>query len=163
MRVPQWIMTRLHMKLLAVSLRREPDEFIGGKENVYMKRWFLIPKNRWCNVMLHNFKRSDDDRAQHDHPWSNASILIYGNYIEHVGSKTTMREQGHLYLRSAKTAHRVQLLTDQDGEIPVLTMFITGPKTREWGFLCPKGWRHNKIFCSSGDVERTVGRGCGDV
>ena len=48
--------------------RRPPDFVIGGADRPYMRRWYLVPKNTQLNVYLHHFRRSDDDRALHDHP-----------------------------------------------------------------------------------------------
>ena len=49
-----------------------------------MRRWWVIPRNKWFNVYLHHFLRSDDDRALHDQPWWNLSILLDGEYTEHT-------------------------------------------------------------------------------
>ena len=61
-----------------------PDQVIGGRQRPYLLRWFLIPQNRFLNVYLHRFLRSDDDRALHDHPWWNVSLLLEGAYTEHT-------------------------------------------------------------------------------
>jgi hypothetical protein len=47
---------------------RPPDFVIGG-DSPYMLRWWIIPRNKFFNIYLHRFLRSDDDRALHDHPW----------------------------------------------------------------------------------------------
>lgn len=56
--------------------------YIGGKENPYMIRWFVIPRNPWFNIYVHKFCRDDDDRALHDHPWWFVSLVLSGSYIE---------------------------------------------------------------------------------
>ena len=38
--------------------------------------------------------------------------------------------------RAAGDAHRIELDAG-----PAWTLFVTGPKYREWGFHCPDGWR----------------------
>jgi hypothetical protein len=50
-------------------VKRRPDFIIGGADNPYLLRWWIIPRNRWCNVYLHKILRDDDPRALHDHPW----------------------------------------------------------------------------------------------
>lgn len=61
----------------------EPDLWIGGRENPYLIRWWLLPRNRFpINIYLHRMLRSDDDRALHDHPWWFLSIILSGGYIE---------------------------------------------------------------------------------
>lgn len=64
---------------------QRPPDLIIEPENPYMLRWHLIPRNRFFNIYLHKFLRSDDDRALHDHPWSwNLSLILKGEYIEHM-------------------------------------------------------------------------------
>lgn len=64
---------------------RYPDMVIGEAIDPYLLRWWIIPRNRFFNIYLHKFMRSDDDRALHDHPWAwNLSLIIKGSYIEHM-------------------------------------------------------------------------------
>ncbi len=125
------VLRALAPRLIALSQRRDPDVVIGGRENPYMRRWWLIRRNRWFNVYLHHFLRSDDDRALHDHPWWNLSILLRGRYVEHTISAggvnvRTERRAGDLKFRGAASAHRIELV---DG--PCWTLFVTGPRIRE--------------------------------
>ena len=136
---------------------RTPDFIIGGADNPYLLRWWLIPRNRWFNIYLHNMLRDDDPRALHDHPWWNVSIILRGGYWEHrLNQKPVWRGPGRVVFRRATAAHR---LTLAPGSGPSWSLFITGPKVREWGFLCPKGWRHHEEY---GAIEDTgaIGRGC---
>jgi hypothetical protein len=61
---------------------REPDFIIGEKDNPYIRRWWIIPRNSIKNAYLHNLLRDDDDRALHDHPWRWCSIHLRGAYYE---------------------------------------------------------------------------------
>lgn len=61
---------------------RKPDFTIGRVNDVYMRRWYVIPRNRWFNIYLHNMLRDDDEGALHDHPWWNVSIVLKGGYLE---------------------------------------------------------------------------------
>lgn len=156
------LILRIAPRLIACSHRRPPDIVIGGEADPYMLRWWLIPRNRWFNVYLHRFLRSDDDRALHDHPWWNLSVLLDGRYVEHTISPggihvRTPRRAGDLKFRRAAAAHRIELV---DG--PCWTVFVTGPRLREWGFHCPQGWRHWRLF-TSGPNGETVGRGCAET
>lgn len=148
-------------RLIALSQAHPPDVVIGGHEDPYMRRWWVIPRNRVFNVYLHHFLRSDDDRALHDHPWWNLSILLAGRYVEHTISagginRRTERQAGQMKLRGAKAAHRIELV---DG--PCWTLFITGPTLRSWGFHCPAGWRPWQEFTKPGDAGQ-IGKGCGE-
>lgn len=137
--------------------RRPPDKVIGGPDNPYLRRWYVIPRNRWCNVYLHQFLRSDDDRALHDHPWINCSILLRGDYIEHTPSGRFARLAGDVIFRRATAAHRIELVKHLSAT--VWTLFLTGPLVREWGFWCPQGWVHWKAFTAADDPG-LIGKGC---
>lgn len=162
---------------------RKPDFIIGGVDNPYMLRWWVIPRNRFFNIYLHKFLRDDDDRALHDHPWCSCSIILKGGYMEHVPAypevwpdikkiKVYFRKRGDITFRKPSSAHRIELHRDTNGDptnprilqmrppaIPAWTLFITGPRVRDWGFHCPKGWRHWKDFTSPHDTG-SVGKGC---
>ncbi len=163
MRLPAKITDALHGALMRrVAMRRPPDFVIGGHERPYLLRWWVIPRNRWFNVYLHNIRRSDDDRALHSHPWlANASVLLSGCYVEHTEAGPVFVERGAFKFRWGASFHRLQLIRSPATreEWPVWTLFITGPKVREWFFACPQGWRHWREFTSPRDGG-SVGRGC---
>jgi hypothetical protein len=164
MRMWQWFTTLISGR---------PHFYIGGKENPYMLRWYLIPRNRWFNVYLHKFLRDDDDRALHDHPWSFVSIVLSGEYYEWMPDteaeshglknviRRTRRAAGSIAFRSAEHRHMVQLpKRKSDGEpVPCWTLVFTGRKWREWGFWCPKGFVPWHEFVASDD-HGNIGRGC---
>jgi hypothetical protein len=159
-------MKKLADWFIARVTRRPPDFAIGGAERPYLRRWFVIPRNVVFNVYLHQFLRSDDDRAHHDHPWLfNASLILREGYVEHTISAggavvCTERLAGSLKARWGKSPHRVQLVEDEQGLIPCWTLFITGPRVREWGFYCmERGWIHWKRFTAADDPG-AVGKGC---
>lgn len=154
---------------------RNPDVVIGGADRPYLRRWFVIPRNRFLNVYLHQFLRSDDDRAHHDHPWVNLSILLRGEYVEHTIAAGGIEHRKHLiagnwrFRWTGRFAHRIALLTVADfvasqpenkAPMPCWTLFITGPRYRQWGFHCPRqGWIHWARFTASDDPG-AVGKGC---
>ena len=129
---------------------RKPDLTIG--EN-YLERWYVLPRNHYFNIYLHKFSGSDDDRALHDHPWSSVSFLLKGHMIEHsTGGIQKWIPWLLPVFRRAQFAHRLEIM-----EGPVWTLFITGPKVREWGFLCPRGWKHWSLMTNK--KGQTIG-GC---
>jgi hypothetical protein len=138
---------------------RPPDFVIGKPGDDYLRRWWIIPRNRIFNIYLHEFLRSDDDRALHDHPWWNVSILLAGEYTEHtiaaggVNLRKVFRA-GDIKLRAARAAHRIELHAG-----PCWTLFITGPRLRDWGFHCPAGWRPWQQFVNSRNSGE-IGPGC---
>lgn len=138
---------------------RPPDRIIGGAHNPYMRRWHVIPRNPLFNIYLHHFLRSDDDRALHDHPWWNVSVLLEGEYTEHTIAAggvnlRVVRKAGDWKCRLPTSAHRIELHAG-----PCWTLFITGPRIRSWGFHCPQGWRHWKVFTKPG-APGEIGKGC---
>lgn len=131
---------------------RPPDIVIGTD---YLHRWYLIPRNRFFNVYLHKFIGSDDPRSLHDHPWISLSFLLKGELyeiLENGGRK--IRRFWPVY-RNSVFAHRLVML---DG--PVWTLFITGPRIREWGFHCPRGWKHWSEFTTPDG--KNINKGCDD-
>jgi quercetin dioxygenase-like cupin family protein len=135
---------------------RDPDFVIGDD---YLRRWWVIPRNNNCNVYLHDIRKSDDDRALHDHPWQNSSWLLRGSYFEHVpGGQVNLVKQGDFLTRAANALHRLEII---EGD-RVVSLFITGPKIREWGFDCPQGWRHWRAFVQPHN-SGLPGRGCGEA
>ncbi len=138
---------------------RPPDFIIGGVENPYIHRWWIIPRNRLFNVYLHYILRSDDELALHDHPWWNLSIILKGGYEEVRPTETRWRGPGSIILRKATCAHRLVLPVRNGGIRFCWSLFITGPKLRNWGFHCPQGWVPWERFVSKTDTG-SVGRGC---
>jgi hypothetical protein len=168
MRLPRFVLR--HLKKLSKTV---PDEIIGpgirsrkrdGHVDVpkaFLVRWFVVPKNRFCNIYLHKFIRDDEDRALHDHPWWNLSLPLREGYIEHtidaggVHKRTEIRP-GTLKLRAPWHAHRVELHKDIACGEPIASwsLFITGPVVRGWGFHCPGEWRSQEQFAKE--------NGCGE-
>ena len=114
----------------------------------YLERYyvFLKDRNRFpFNVFLHKFLKSDPDDV-HDHPWPYATLVLKGGYwewIPHfdtVGRKTgeyqVWRGPGHFRVSKARSFHRIEL----DPDITAWTLFMPGPKQREWGFMVRNQW-----------------------
>lgn len=136
---------------------------IGEEDDPYLKRWFILPRNRWFNIYLHHFHRSDDDRALHDHLWPSCSILLRGSYLEHMhdGSVVLRSPTWKFWLwprRESKDAHRVELING----CKVWTLFVTGRKRRTWGFYCPQGWIPWTDFVEQTPGGNKAGKGCGE-
>lgn len=145
-----------HVRLLLP--KRRADFVIGSPDHPYLLRWWLI-RNRFFNVYLHHIRRDDDDRALHDHPWWNVSILLRGAYEEITPRGTVRRQAPCVVFRRATDAHRLKLPIENGGIRYVWSLFITGPRVREWGFICPQGWRVWHEFVDARDKGR-IGRGC---
>jgi hypothetical protein len=177
-------MIPLFVNLLIGHAKRTPYLHLAD----YMQRFWVRrhndDKSNWA-ARVHNIKRSDLDRALHDHPWKNISIVLMGGYWEvmpgiyretceaefvgalpefmalhefihqHGGpaaSRPQMRElkrmdvywrgPGTIVRRRADALHRLILPQGADA----WSLFIMGPKVREWGFQTITGWVHNAAY-----------------
>lgn len=158
-----------------LTIPRAPDFVIRGDDGgIYLRRWWIIPRNRFFNIYLHHILQDDDGRAEHDHPWHSCSIILRGGYIEVIKNVRHPRVAGTVRFRRATEAHRLVLRKNQwrwvglfkrrlvfFETMPCWTLFITGPRIREWGFHCPQGWRHWRQFTAKDDSGAT-GAGCGE-
>jgi hypothetical protein len=151
-----------------VELTRKPDIILQDHATgqVYLKRWWLIPRNRLFNLYLHQFCSSDPADEFHDDPWGNLSVVLRGSYIEWIatgeGEDTKVRRfdrsEGDFVFRRGKTTHRIDLNLQSDRchasgdridwEEPCWTLFVTGPRLRRWGFtdIMTGTWTHWKSF-----------------
>ena len=139
----------------------QPHREIINADGVYLRRWHIIPRNRWLNLYLHHFVGDDDARALHDHPWWSVSFILSGGYWEVLPRAIMVkRRRFEIVPRRSAAAHRVQLIRNRDGsKRPAWTLFLTGPHVREWGFYCPQGWRRWREFVDPNDPNK-VGPGC---
>ncbi|MEM7061387.1 MAG: hypothetical protein AAF557_27735 [Pseudomonadota bacterium] len=146
----------------AICPDRAPDFVIGDVRDPYMQRWWLIPRNRFVNVYLHHIRHDDDDRALHDHPWPSVSFLVQGRIGEFYRRRGADRyreaRKWWPVFRSTRFAHR--LVLPKQGQ-SAWTLFITGPRLRDWGFHCPKDWVPSRQFVEP-DRPGEIGRGCGE-
>lgn len=118
----------------------------------YMARWYVIPRNRFFNIYLHDFYGSNGD-TMHDHPWCSASFVLDGYYIEHTPKGEFYRKAGSLTFRKPTSLHWIEV------EQPVLTLFVTGPVIRNWGFQCNDEWVPHEVFLASRGTDRKA-NGC---
>ena len=142
--------------------KNKPYAHIGD----YMERYWIVPYadpqagdgcglvSKWRRpfartlqeiaiaIRVHCIKRSDSDRAVHDHPWWFLTIILFGRYIEvrpmydrsgmYLGMQHTEYGPGSVLFRRAGDLHRL-VLPNNGGH--VWTLFITGPKQQRWGFV----------------------------
>jgi len=150
-----------------------------GQEIPQLIRWWLIPRNRFLNVYLHKIIWDDVDRALHDHPWWSFSVLLKGTLgevdldplymdpfdgtpfekpLHEMPTRTRFFRPGQIRLRKPDYLHR--LVLPGTNKQPAWTLFITGPRIRNWGFLCPQGWTIWTKFVERGKDGKM--RGCGE-
>lgn len=166
---------------------RAPDLTIGPVDNPQTLRWHIFRFRGW-QLALHKWLRSDDDRALHDHVGDNLSLIVGRHgYWEIVRIYSTdpvpvyfrpwrrdgegryyvdmryWRKPWRLYFRRAEQPHRVEV-----AQGPVWSIWFRWPPRRQWGFHCPKGWRHWREYCDIREgvdyhkpgYVSTIGKGC---
>ena len=161
-------------KIKRFFYRPADEEIFNEKDgSLYLRRWFIVKTDNF-NIYLHNFRSSDEDRALHDHPWWSIGMILWGRYKEHMPKNhkkwveegdreetIKLRWPFQPVFRRSNSIHRVELLEvpyERDfpstpvtkQEKPVWTLFITGPKSRPWGFWCPQGFVKDKEFFKKG-------------
>lgn len=111
----------------------------------YLIRYYIFLKDRkWFpfNVFLHKFMKGDPDEL-HDHPWPYATLILKGGYWEVTPKGRYWRGPGSFRLAGPKSLHRVEL----EPGVHAWTLFMPGPKLREWGFIVKGKWmQHEKYF-----------------
>jgi len=123
----------------------------------YLERYYVFLKERtWFpfNVFVHRFLKSDPDDV-HDHPWPYATLILKGGYYEwlpqfnnlgqKIGEIAVWRGPGSFRICGAKSYHRIEI----DANVETWTLFMPGPKQREWGFLTRKGWIQHEQYLSA--------------
>lgn len=118
------------------------------------------------SLKIHAIIQSDEEREHHDHPWSFWTLMLCGGYYEE-----TLRETEHgkiikrkwikpgtLRFCKAPYPHRIELEkkitramfhVPENIETPAVTLVLTYPKFREWGFYSRMGWIHHKKYENS--------------
>lgn len=143
----------LAMKYLVGAPRsiEDPDLIISPDGEPYLYRWYL-KRQPEASIYFHIQTRSDPERPLHDHPWDNTTVMLAGEYVELyepcpelVAPEFYDRwapikrpvKTGRVIFRPAKLAHRLLLPLS----VPyAMTLFMTGPKIREWGFWYKDGF-----------------------
>lgn len=124
-------------RLLSVVFEKHE---IGRAGDVYLTRWVLLGKRfgPGGKLFLHRFHRSDSDAALHDHPWNFWSIILWGGYHEETPAGLKWHWPFSFLRRPAEWRHRVVLARSWPKP---WTLVWTGPRSRKWGFWCPRGWK----------------------
>ena len=120
----------------------------------YLERYYLFLKDsdRFpFNVFLHKFLKGDPDDV-HDHPWPYATLILKGGYYEwlpqfdskgnKIAEMCVWRGPGSFRVCRANSYHRIEL----DPSVTAWTLFMPGPKKRDWGFLVNNKWIQHEQY-----------------
>ena len=100
-------------------------------------RYYLIGSGKTFGVFLHHFVGSDSPTQFHDHPWTwGVSLIVRGGYVEERRTRESTSTRrwlgvGRVNVLRPGIFHRVELRDSR----PAWTLFVHGPKVRQWGFL----------------------------
>lgn len=180
MRLPLWLCHRLYHRARVAAAAREPDFCVMRADTddaVYLRRWWLVRRNNYLNIYLHQMIL-DDDAVFHDHPYWSVSLMLHGRLTEFYCKNPPDGPRqyrsvsaGQIVFRSGRFAHQLVIPDHLRGA--TWTIFITGPRYKEWGFWCPRGWRLWSDYVSTtqdpsvrfGHAKNTSkkGVGCGEM
>jgi hypothetical protein len=144
----KWFLNLLErMGRKRIVMDRQSDE-------PYLERYYLFLKDRDrfpFNVFLHKFLKGDPDDV-HDHPWPYATLILKGGYWEWIpqfdadGNLSCeiqkWRGPGSFRICGANSYHRIEL----DPNVTAWTLFMPGPKKRDWGFLVRNKWVQHEQY-----------------
>lgn len=103
----------------------------------YIERYYHLNFRPFSRTVLHRILRSDID-GLHDHPWPFQTFILSGGYWEHTQEGKFWRAPGYYAERGANFYHRLELDSEKAGE-ETWTLFLMGPKEKDWGFLNAEG------------------------
>jgi len=130
-------------RMTAVAMiggERDPDIVIAPDGKPYLFRWHIYRDQEKACMYFHVQIASDTDRALHDHPWDNTSLILAGGYVEHLSpnpggklhdTQEFERKPGDMIFRKAEHAHRLIL---PKATPYTMSLFTCGPVRRDWGF-----------------------------
>ncbi len=148
MKLPRSVLFFLKRRAAEIS-SRPPSKVIGTE---YLSRWHVLPKNPLFNIYLHHVQGNDPDSHLHDHPWLfNCSIVLRGEIDETLPKRHRFLQEGSVTARMSRAPHRLDLRSKDS-----LTLFLTGPKIRKWGFYTESGWVASDDYLSRGGDGRAV-------
>jgi hypothetical protein len=134
---------RFHPPVLG-EIRISWREQLGLEHCPYLIRWGV--ETCFGSIRIHKWLGPDDDRAFHDHPWWFLTFVLRGGYTD----KSPLGEEwvGAPAIRFRQAFHQHTVVPGQNG---ALTLLITGPKIRAWGFWKDGKFRKaNKWFATYG-------------
>ena len=134
------------------AMTRPPDEIIEDRD---LRRWHSL-RSTALSLYVHLYVGSDPCAWTHDHPWPSLSLCLQGILIETAEladrrKQTSRISRGTLAFRPPRFSHRLDLVSG-----PAVTLFLAGPRLREWGWQLPGGWRawHEVSGVDEDDVTR---------
>lgn len=108
--------------------KKMPD----GSEAAYLERYSLI-RTRPFSIYLHHFVDRDQDREMHDHPWSAASLVLTGWYIERRLMPELKTHERKVRFGNLIRPDCFHMITE--AKVGTWTLLIRFKRTKGWGFI----------------------------
>jgi len=116
---------------------------------------FNLAKVETGNVFFH-IQTASDPVGVHTHPWDNTTVYLAGEVREWLWESVERppsdmmanihrRQPGQVVRRDASWAHRLML----ESSPYCMTLFMTGPEYRHWGFWKDGASPPNGLICSN--------------
>jgi hypothetical protein len=116
----------------------------------------VLPLGRFGSIRLHQWLRSDDERAAHDHPSDFLTLVLFGGYVdalEHADGSQSYDRLAVAAVRYRRAEHRHRVVLTHS---PTWTLLYFAPARRDWGFYKRRAiggfrfLRQHKWFASFG-------------
>lgn len=116
-------------------------------DSLYLMRYVIL-RTKWISIYIHRFMDSDHE-VPHDHPWACISLALRGTMREVIWDVEDQKESsrfvkpGSLIYRPIRHCHKLQVkgvLPYEKREDAPMTLFITGPRVKPWGFVEKDNW-----------------------
>jgi len=120
-----------------------------GRGNSVLANRLIVRKDSHGSIYVHRWHRSDPEDF-HDHPWDFVSLILKGGYYETRPDGRVWRSPGSIVFRNATDRHRVEV--DKNFPFPI-SMIITGPIIREWGFWVAGNFIHHTEYQCHGQAN----------
>lgn len=111
---------------------------LGKPECPYLVRW-VISFPSLFSIRLHRWYFGDDDRAMHDHGWNFGGLVLWGKYTDVSPEGREEMPRWKFFYRRAEHRHTVET----EG---CLTLLVTGPEKRVWGFWVWNKSKTNQVW-----------------
>lgn len=156
LRLGQWLQEDQRFLEIAEHLDREGRKRVildRESKEPYLVRYYYQNFRPHCRIVIHHVLRSDVD-GLHDHPWAADTFILSGGYWEsklivpnlyplqdRATSKNVerlWRPAGYHGQFSSNYYHRLELDPDK-AQAETWTLFMMGPKEKDWGFMDQDG------------------------
>lgn len=131
-----------HVRILDIS-----------QSTLYLERWSMrLPFG--CSIKVHHILRPDDDRCQHNHPWSFWTFVLWGGYIEQVAEHNVRHHMKWLHGAWRPHGFRHRIIELPRGHS--WTLILVGKTQSTWGFFTQAGFVAHHIFVATARTARIM-------